>query len=645
MKTKIIRLLTVILSLMMAMGVLAGCNLFEHNERREMMQVVATINPIYNPNNPDGFRSEPHNIYMWQLMQMIGQQGGFHPDMTREDRDTVIDSMIEQLVIRQLILIDIDRMLYEGEIVWRAGHAREEDELGRAVRDENGNFVYLYDEDGNPIYDYTDANRVRQLVYGAIDQTLESIRVDVLSDFNIGVPDVAPPPPDTHPTTFPVRPPLPEHEIEEEELREEEPWTPDRARWPGYFMTVQADISFENQVMERFLSLLRNRTDEDNLEVTDADRELFNYDNALINGIISGNNIPEIYGLPLNPGHSNLYPIMFNPVWGYGSQHGHIVNSAENSLHMVYVLLGRQAVEQVRIERLQERIVGNVEVQENHIRNHFNNLQRQQQQQFRNNWAAYAAAMRGGETVLYHPVIEDNNQRFFFVKHILLPFSPSQTQELNAFRQTPAGRDPRAVENFRDNVLVPQIRVPDRVNGESDYSVEFNATQVFNFVRSEMAQVGGNVMAAERRFTDLIYRFNTDPGAFGNNRGYIEVSELLPHESETYMQEFADGARELNRYFSPGQVLPRKVITDFGVHIMYLASVVHPGTQVTLDSFETPGQISRVRENIENELREILEGGEFTRWQNQRIVYFTQTRTDTYETFPRAWRRLSRGRF
>jgi len=656
--------------MIMAVGVLAGCNLFERNERRAMMTPIARINPI------GDHMTEPHYIYMWELLQLISQQGGFHPDMTREDREMVIDSMINQLIVRRFILIDIDRMLHNGEMPWRAGRARVLNEYGHELRDENNNHSYVYRfyqgtivvfeggqaefnvfrEENNltgefreePVYDFTDANRVRQIVYGAIDQTLESIRAGVLTDFDMGVPEVAPPSTDTPPTSFPVRPARPDEIHDEDEPREEEKWSPDRARWPGYFMTNANDISFENQVIERFLALVRERTDaEENLEITESDESRIAKDNLFINGIISGNReiLDRIYaeeGMTLNAGLTNVYPMLFNPVW----TEGHVDHEASNnSVHMVYILLGRQAIEQVRIERLQETIIDNVEVREDQIRNHFNDLQRQQQLRFRNNWDAYAAAIRGGETILYHPVNTANNQRFFYVKHILLPFSPVQTQQLTTFRQSPAGQNPVAVREFRDTRLAPYIVVPDRVNGESDYSTMRSAQQVFDIVLDEVGR--GDLRARERAFTDLIYRFNTDPGAFGNNRGYLMESELLAHESEQMVQEFADAARALfnEPQFSPGDVYPRKVITDFGIHIMYFASVVPSGTSgvlVDIDSFESPGQITRINESIESELLQILQGGEFTRWQNERIVYFTETRPETYETFPSAWRTLAR---
>ena len=111
-----------------------------------------------------------------------------------------------------------------------------------------------------------------------------------------------------------------------------------------------------------------------------------------------------------------------------------------------------------------------------------------------------------------------------------------------------------------------------------------------------------------------------------------------PEGHSGYVEEFYDAAMKLyNDGYSVGEVLPEYAITEFGVHIMYLARKVTPGYR-ELSDYLTPGEYKTVRETFEEKLRTTKENTAFESWQNERINYYrdqknwVHTYKDRYES-------------
>ena len=226
---------------------------------------------------------------------------------------------------------------------------------------------------------------------------------------------------------------------------------------------------------------------------------------------------------------------------------------------------------------------------------------------------------------------------YFYVKHILLPFSEKQTAALTAYKNDPknAGKDYRIM---RDTQMVNETVVYAHVNGENDLSNPKTVNEVFDEIYGAMALVASNPKEAERKFDELTYKYNTDTGAFGYGKAYaVKRNDDEGHSG--YMEEFYDGAIKLYDEHKVGEVLPEIVVTDYGVHIMYFSQAVVPGTIRTLNDYLTPGAYKTVRESFAEVIRSTKENNAFTSWQNERITYYRE-KPGTVKTYEKRYKSL-----
>ena len=96
--------------------------------------------------------------------------------------------------------------------------------------------------------------------------------------------------------------------------------------------------------------------------------------------------------------------------------------------------------------------------------------------------------------------------------------------------------------------------------------------------------------------------------------------ELGTGESETYMQEFADAARDMYDTLEVGQLYDKLVVTDYGVHIMYLASKTKAGEVKGLYDYQTPGEYTRVYDVIKDSLLSSKQSAAYNAWATEKIV-------------------------
>lgn len=176
---------------------------------------------------------------------------------------------------------------------------------------------------------------------------------------------------------------------------------------------------------------------------------------------------------------------------------------------------------------------------------------------------------------------------------------------------------------FRDKLVDGIVCYP-HVAGEDDKTRPMTVNAVIADIKSVMYPLESNARLADLAFDDLIYKYNTDTGAFGNNKGYVVKYELAEGESETYMQEFADAARDLRKTQEVGQIYQarnngkveyNKVVTDYGVHIMYFASVTEVGA-VSLYSYTTPGEVETYFDVLKAPITSALENVAYSKWEN-----------------------------
>ncbi|PWM70158.1 MAG: hypothetical protein DBX59_11495 [Bacillota bacterium] len=89
----------------------------------------------------------------------------------------------------------------------------------------------------------------------------------------------------------------------------------------------------------------------------------------------------------------------------------------------------------------------------------------------------------------------------------------------------------------------------------------------------------------EERVNDLLFAFSTDPGSLNTYKGYLVKPVPESGETETYVQEFADAARELLKgEYGAGSYIV--VGTDFGYHILFKSVTLKAGEGYdTLDKY------------------------------------------------------------
>ena len=578
-----------ILTLTLSLSVLAGCNLFEQNTRKDYMQVVATVNSIEETQKVGGkditFKSEPKNIYKYELVSYLNQNSQTIQNMVSqgESLEDAVNECLENLVTQELVFMEADRLIAFKEIEWR-----------------DGEIEILKDGVLETVTDYTDYNAVKETVYDAIDSTLVTIRNEILSESDNDLPTVGDSAVDGE-TTYPVKPS--EEEDSDEVIREEEAFSPDKARWPGYYGDAETK-AMGREMMRRFIELLRTNTDpENNYAITKADTEKFAEDDEKINKVINEQGIEYVY------------PMIFDT-------------------HYMRVLLVNNAEKSVKLQRIQEHISGRVTINPAEVQASFDASLRSQELLYADVSNFNSAIKGGSEEILYFPT-----SRYFYVKHILLPFSDEQKAKLTA-RQNAGTYTEEEIEAYRDG-LVSGMTVFPHLNGEDDMRNPMTVEQVWTQIKSAMKTVESSAKDAERLFDDFIYLYNTDNGIFNNAKGYVVESALEDGESETYMQEFADGARELknNAKYKVGMLLDNYVVTDYGDHIMYYANDTYAGKRVDPSDWQTPGQYKTYYDIIEETLRTEKEEAEFETWRDNRIVYY-QNIKPIYKTYANRYKDL-----
>ena len=579
------KIIGIILTMTLGITVLAGCNLFEENTRKNYMQIVASIDSVEETQKIDGndvtFKSEPKNIYKYELVSYLNQNGSnlIQKGMTLEQ---VVEYCVESLVTQELVFIEADRKIAFGEIDWRDGKKDYASDNGETVKD------------------YTDVNRIKELVYDAIDSTLVNVRNEILTERGDELPKIENSAVDSE-TTYPVKPE--EDSDKDETVREEEAFEPDKARFPGYYGDSDTK-ALGRETMRRFIQLLRNNTDpENNFSVTADDQAKFRQDDEKINKVINEQGVEYVYGM--------IY-----------------------ETHYINVLLKRNAERQVKLERLQNHITEGVTVTAKDVQDSYNALIKSQELLYGDLSQFKTAIKDGKEEILYFPT-----SKYFYVKHILLPFSKEQTARLTAKKNSGKYTDAE-IKAFRDGLVAETVVYP-HLNGENDMSKPMTVEQVWTQIKSAMKTVENSAKEAERLFDDYIYLYNTDSGIFNNAKGYVVEKELESGEAETYMQEFADGARELknNSKYKVGMLLDYYVVTDYGVHIMYYANDTVAGERKDLSDWQTPGEYKQYYEILEETIKSDKESKEFEKWQSERITYYQKIKP-IYTTYEKRYQDL-----
>lgn len=538
-----------------------GCALFEHNYDKDYQQVVATIAPITETRKTGEldrtFNSGEKKIYKSQLVASMNTNAqnvinqGYASDL-----EGAAEYLLNQLIYRQLILAEADRLLFFGDMKWTQ----------------------------------KDSNEVTKAVYSSLDSQIASIKKEILTEHD--EPTQGDSENTETKTTFPT-PPVEEAEEDEDP----EKWVPDINRYPAIHGD-QKQRSLEREAVRRLVDVLEESV-EDDFVATDKEKEYFKRDVEKMRKLIDSKKEEEIY------------PMLYDADYDAEKNEG-------NGTYLLEYVLGKSARENRKMVKLEEMVEEGVTVTENEIQEYYNSLVTTQTTSFKTA-SNYSTAMTSDTTnVVYTP---DSN--YFYVKHILIPFSDEQKAELTEYKESGLYTAAQ-IEAFRGRLATQIVSYP-HVEGENDLTRPMSVNSIFNTIKSQMSPYRYDAREAERLFDSLTYEYNTDTGAFGSVKGYAVAYELAEGENETYMQEFADAARDMYDTLQVGQLYDKQVITDYGVHIMYLASKTTAGQIKGLNDYQTPAEYKKVKELIEETITANKEAAVFRTWQEEKITYYEDT--------------------
>lgn len=580
---------------------LCGCSFFSHDNERDLQQRVATVGAYeivntFLDDKGDGkdysFKTSKKTVYKRDLLEYVQSNQSSLTNSFSGDPEGLYKYATRMLVTAEIVTNEVDALIAANQVEW--GLEQE--------------------------------NTIKQNLYGIIDNTLLSLKNNILSERDM---DQIVSPDDTEEsssTTYPVKPDESDDDDDEYESdidKPVEPWEPDRIMWPG--INGDSDTrSLEREAMRRFIALIKSRV-KDDFRLNMPERKWLK---TKINSEIKA--IDELID---TQGVEYVYPVIGSysyPMREYDGKFGFIM----------YYLSGESLERSQKITAMQNYLIDSVTVKYEEVEASFNTALGEQRASYDADVSAYDTAINDSSTnVVYHA-----NNNYFYVKHILLPFSDEQTAALKAYKERAdiknlqADEQKEKINDYRDWLADSIVCYPHK-DGENDTTKPMTVDDVLSHVRSVMTPLSsaGNIKGANDAFNDLIYLYNTDPGAFGNDKGYIVKYKLNDGESETYMQEFADAARYMRENIEVGRFYDHKVVTDYGVHIMYLSSVPKKG-EVSLYDYTTPDRSQTYYDLFEEPIRSARETAAFTNWQNDILTYNYNKHSKTYtENFSDLW--------
>jgi len=600
MRKKIVSLFLVIV---MCLGLFTGCSLFKYDNERDYKQVVATLSSVTitddsseeNRNNP--FVTEEKRIYKYELVSMLNSNGQTLISSYGMSLEQAVDYLVEQLVTRELVLNEADAQIHFGNIKWGQNeenqvlqgiyttvdsqlasirneilseHGEETTSTSSSSSGDSTDTTYPtkeVEEPGN--YDsYTHDELVAEVVERTkgdlTGDALEALRVatDEKSDYKLRA------------------------TLENLDLQSVEKWAPDTVRYPGLYGSDDVK-SLELEAMRRFLTLLKD-TVENDYRVSDADKKVYLEELDNLNKI--GN----------EKGLSYVYPEL-------------------GDTKIMNFLAGDNYRDNVKLTLLQNHITDSVDVSDEEVLAAYNDTLAEQMTKYANVDDFYTDVKGGSvDPMVYYP-----NGDYYFVKHILVPFSDAQKASLTAYKNGEGSTYGAAAIAEYKKTLGKEVTGYEHRDGEN-YGKPIGIDAIYADIVREMAKAGGDLKTADRTFDDLIYKYNTDDGIFGKELGYAVKAALGENEEydSTYMEEFSRAADALYRAGVEGAI-SEPVVTDYGVHILYLSRVIpQSGLTVGVNDYISYGENSTVYEKIAENKRTSKTNNEFTVWQTQKVGYY-----------------------
>lgn len=597
MRKEMKKIACLIFCLMLSMFALCSCSstyensFIKHNYQRDYAQTIITIDSITesgkladDPSKDWTYTSDAINIYKSQLVNYINNYGSMYVQYYGWTTNQVIDYFVDQLVLTELVLTEADIKFEAHEIFW----AEE------------------------------DITAVQTSVYNSLDSMLTTIYNEILEKAGRDTfPEAEDQAEEDTETTYPVRA---DEETKAERVfvtygegdsgvnnKQHDAWYLD-STWaiehdsnfnslPGNYGNADTK-SLAREGVLRLISSLEEAA-ENLINVTEAETEQINKEVKMLRDMCS------------EKGVAYAYRVLGKTM-------------------LCKKLYGDAAIKSQKMTILENYIVEDVTVSEDEIVAKYNKMLAEQVISFETE-SNFNTAATGDDLVLYRA-----NGNYVYVKHILLPFSDEQTKYLTSYKDIHTEDEYLAERNRMVNNIVAYPHV----DGEDDTTRPLTVSQIFTEVRGAMSRASASPYDAERTFDDLIYKYNTDPGIFGNEKGYAVKYQLDSGENETYMIEFAEAARAFrDEGYKVGEIYDDFIVTDYGVHIMYYAADYIGGETLGLNDYTTGGRYTLVKDVITDELLNEAKQEKFTVWQDERIYYYRNV-NNIVETIEKAYKDL-----
>ena len=588
----------------MCLGLFTGCSLFKYDNERDYKQVVATVSSVTitddssekNRNNP--FVTEEKKIYKYELVSMLNSNGQTLISSYKMTLEQAVDYLVEQLVTRELVLNEADAQIHFGNITWGQNEDNQVLEgiyttidsqlasIRNEILSEHGEETTSSSSSSSssdsksttyPTKEVTepgnyDAFTHDELVAEVVERTKGDLTGDALEALRAATDEKS---------DYKLRATL-----ENLDLQSVDKWVPDTVRYPGLYGTDDVK-SLELEAMRRFLTLLKDTVKSD-YRVTEADKKVYLAELDALNKIAD------------EKGLSYVYPEL-------------------GDTKIMNFLAGDNYRDNVKLTLLQKHITDSVDVSDEEVLEAYNDTLAEQKSKYANIDDFYTDVKGGSvDPMVYYP-----NGDYYFVKHILVPFSDAQKARLTAYKNGEGSTyGAEAIADYK-KTLGKEVTGYEHRGGEN-YGKPISIDAIYADIVREMAKAGGNLKAADRTFDDLIYKYNTDTGIFGKELGYAVKGSLGEKEEydSTYMEEFSRAADALYRAGVEGAI-SEPVVTDYGVHILYLSRVIPAeGMTVGVNDYISYGENSTVYEKIASSKRTSKTNNEFSVWQTQRVGYY-----------------------
>lgn len=531
------KLLTILLCGVLGFSILSGCSLFELDEDKDMAEAVAIIASKTIPiqvlqsdgsTKSETFTTEEKVISKLELANIYSQYGSQYQQNYGYSVEETFEALLDQLVDRELLIIEAEKLIKSNLIRFKQ----------------------------------SELNQIWKNVYDSIDDAIYTYEEEIAKEYEENIytrGEGEDPKPDYPTLTYPYAPDEDldtEYEIDENGIiADEDKWVPEGSRGPIFDYSIidqgtneakkeyfESDdyrfAALKTEALRRFLENIRENLN--SAVLSKADQKKYQADLDIINS------------------YKNSKPYKYAELY----------KKLQDFWFIKYIYY-ENAYNNMLFTKLQEYVEAEVTVTDEQVWDYYKKTLAQQQETFKDVSAYLSAIKEGKQTILYHPYLQES--KWFYVKHILIPFSDAQKAELESLKTK--GRTDEYIKDYRDR-MANEIKSYEHVNG---YNVgnPLPISQILNDINSQMSSLKGQ--SAERKFESLIFKYNTDPGIFNNVNGYGMQYTPENLASSGYMTEFTQTAFELYEQGVLGAI--KTAVTDYGVHVIMLSSVVKNGVR------------------------------------------------------------------